>query len=327
MLQSQTISNFQTQIGHHFNVVVTYQVFGEPLHSAPVVLVNHALTGNSSVTGDNGWWNALIGPGKAIDTHAFTILAIDIPGNGHGDTSASVIEDYKSFNNKDIAGLQYEIIKELKITQLFAVIGGSLGGQIAWELAVAQPQLVKHLIPIASDWKATDWVVAQCKIQEQILQNSLKPIHDARMHAMTFYRTPASFKAKFQRSKTTDGSLYNIESWLLHHGERLESRFSIHAYKLMNHLLGSADITAGIHDVQTLFKGLQCKVHLVAIDSDGLFLANEIYDTYKQLQAAQVVSSYHEIHSIHGHDAFLIEYEQLEAIVKPIFSNILCQQH
>jgi homoserine O-acetyltransferase len=327
MLKSQSITNFQTQIGHHCDLVVTYQVFGEPLHSAPVVLVNHALTGNSSVTGDDGWWNALIGPAKAIDTHAFTILAIDIPGNGHGGAAAHFIEDYKAFTNKDIAQLQFQIIKELKIDKLFAVIGGSLGGQIAWELAVSQPQLVQHLIPIASDWKATDWVVAQCRIQEQILQNSLQPIHDARMHAMTFYRTPASFKEKFQRSKSDDGSLYNIESWLLHHGRRLEERFSIHAYRLMNHLLGSADITHGEQDIEAVFQDLQCQVHLVAIDSDGLFLANEIQETNELLQASIVPSSYHEIQSIHGHDAFLIEYVQLEAIVKPIFSNILCQQH
>jgi homoserine O-acetyltransferase len=306
---------------------MTYQLFGEPLHTAPVVLVNHALTGNSSVTGKQGWWNALIGKGKAIDTNNFTILAIDIPGNGYGNVSGSIPEDYKAFNNYDIARLQYELIKMLKVEQLFAVVGGSLGGQIAWELAVSQPRLVQHLIPIASDWKATDWVVAQCRIQEQILNNSLKPIHDARMHAMTFYRTPASFKAKFERTKTADGSLYNIESWLLHHGKRLEERFSIHSYKLMNHLLGSADITAGVSDAQTVFKSLQCQVHLVSINSDGLFLADEIYDTHLKLQAANVSSTYHEIQSIHGHDAFLIEYEQLEAIVKPIFSNILCQQH
>ncbi|MFT5863440.1 MAG: homoserine O-acetyltransferase, partial [Flavobacteriales bacterium] len=326
-LKSHSIVNFQTQKGHHCNLVMTYQLFGEPLHTAPVVLVNHALTGNSSVTGKHGWWSALIGKDKAVDTDRFTILAIDIPGNGYGGSSKYIIENYKAFNNYDMARLQYEVIKSLKIKQLFAVVGGSLGGQIAWELAVSQPQLVQHLIPIASDWKATDWVVAQCCIQEQILHNSLKPIHDARMHAMTFYRTPASFKAKFQRSKTTDGSLYSIESWLLHHGKRLEERFSIHSYRLMNHLLGSADITAGVSEVRTVFESLQCKVHLVSIDSDGLFLADEIYDTYLKLQEANIASTYHEIKSIHGHDAFLIEYEQLETIIKPIFSNILCQQH
>lgn len=327
MLQSHSIGNFQTHTGHHCNLVVTYQLFGEPLHTAPIVLVNHALTGNSSVTGKGGWWNALIGPDKAIDTNCFTILAIDIPGNGFDDKPEHLISDYKAFSNHDIARLQYEVIKDLGIAQLFAVIGGSLGGQIAWELAVTQPQLVQHLIPIASDWKATDWVVAQCRIQEQLLQNSLKPIHDARMHAMTFYRTPASFKAKFQRTKTADGAQYNIESWLLYHGKRLEERFSIHAYRLMNHLLGSADITANVSDIHTVFKSLQCQVHLVSIDSDGLFLADEIYDTHLKLLKAEVPSSYHEIHSIHGHDAFLIEYEQLEAIIKPIFSNVLCQQH
>lgn len=141
------------------------------------------------------------------------------------------------------------------------------------------------------------------------------------MHAMTFYRTPASFKQKFNRQKQEGKDYYAIESWLTYHGKRLRERYSLKTYKLMNHLLGTADITQGLCDFKDVAQTIKAQVHLVAIDTDGLFLADEIYDAYTQLQEVSVQASYRGIQSIHGHDAFLIEYDQLEAIVKPIFQE------
>jgi len=326
MLQSLFIPSFQTHTGYTCNLTVTYQLFGQALGKAPIVLVNHALTGNSSVIGDHGWWSDLIGKNKAIDTDDYTILAIDIPGNGYDGQPDHLIVEYSQFHNRDIAQIQMKVIHHLKIDALFAVIGGSLGGQIAWELAVQNPALIEHLIPVATDWKATDWVIAQCSIQEQILHNSTQPLHDARMHAMTFYRTAASFTAKFHRSIHPEKGMYNVKSWLLHHGKRLEERFELSTYKLMNHLLGSASITEDREEIQVLLKRIKSRVHLVAIDSDGLFYPEPIYETHQLLQEVNVPSYYHEIHSIHGHDAFLIEYEQLSTIIKPIFQKQLCHK-
>ncbi len=326
MLKSRNISNFVTQSGHVCDLQITYQLFGQPLGDAPVVLVNHALTGNSEVCGEHGWWRDLIGIDKVIDTTIVTVLAIDIPGNGYDGHPYNLILEYKEFHIRDIAILQYNIIKYLDIHNIYACIGGSLGGQIAWELAALHPHLIEHLIPVATDWKATDWVIAQCKIQDSILNHSSFPIEDARMHAMSFYRTAASFKEKFERTKNEALGMYNIESWLLHHGKRLKERFELSSYKLMNHLLGQADITRGRGTIQEVFKTIGSKVHLVAIDSDGLFLANPIKETYQLLLEAGVQATYHEIMSIHGHDAFLIEYNQLAQSIKPIFSKIICHQ-
>lgn len=325
MLQTHYISQFTTVSGYKQDLPVTYQIFGAALGTAPVVLVNHALTGNSSVTGEQGWWNHLIGPDKAIDTNYYTILAIDIPGNGHNEELGHLITKYKEFTNRDIVGAQLAIFEHLKIDKLFAVIGGSLGGQIAWELAIQKPNFISHLIPVATDWKATDWVIAQCHIQDSLLNNSCKPIEDARMHAMTFYRTPASFKNKFNRTQR-DVNLYNTQSWLYHHGKRLSERFSLWSYKLMNHLLLSADVTLDKGDFSTVAQNIKAQVHQVAIDTDGLFLANEIYETHLVLQELGVSSTYHEIISIHGHDAFLIEYAQLSAIIKPVFQKEICHK-
>ncbi len=317
------ISSFKTHTGYVCALNAMYQLFGMPLGEAPVVLVNHALTGNSTVTGIDGWWNSLIGKGKAIDTDVVTVLAIDIPGNGFTNSKDDLIEAYKEFNNSDIARVQKEVLDNLNIDILFAVIGGSLGGQIAWELAIQNPNLIEHLIPVGSDWKATDWVIGQCYIQDAILNNSNTPINDARMHAMTFYRTPASFGHKFARTQRQD-DLYNVESWLNHHGQKLSTRFELASYKLMNWLLRSADITKGDMNFDEAVGELTSQIHLIAIDSDGLFLAKEIYDTHIALEKNNKNTSYYEIKSIHGHDAFLIEYDQLETIVKPIFNKLLC---
>ena len=151
-----TIHNFTTESGKTSNFNLSYQTFGKTLHSAPIILVNHALTGNSNVIGENGWWNDLIGYNKCIDSNEYTILSFNILGNGYDTIPENLIDNYKDFTARDIAHLFALALEQLEIDHLFAVIGGSVGGGIAWELAALRPQLIQHLIPIATDWKSTD---------------------------------------------------------------------------------------------------------------------------------------------------------------------------
>ena len=211
-------------------------------------------------------------------------------------------------------------LEVLEISKLYAIIGGSLGGGIAWEMAALNPQITAHLIPVASDWKSTDWLIANCQIQEQFLLNSKNPVHDARMHAMMCYRTPASYKAKFNRSVHEELKIFNIESWLLHHGKKLQERFQLSAYKMMNHLLRTIEVTNANNWAFELNK-IKAQIHLVAIDSDLFFLAQENKETYKKMAESNCNVFYHEIVSIHGHDAFLIEFDQLDKILKPLFNS------
>ncbi|MFY0630439.1 MAG: bifunctional aspartate kinase/homoserine dehydrogenase I [Flavobacteriaceae bacterium] len=313
------IEELTTQSGFQLsNLSLSYQLFGLALGTAPVVLVNHALTGNSNVAGEEGWWKDLIGEDKVIDTKKYTILSFNIPGNGF---DGFVIEDYKDFIARDIARLFLTGLKELNIDQLFALIGGSLGGGIGWEMVVLAPKITKHFIPVATDWKSTDWLIANCQIQEQFLVNSSNPVHDARMHAMLCYRTPESFKERFQRSKNEDLEIFNVESWLLHHGKKLQERFQLSAYKLMNQLLKTIDVTnAGEKSLEVLDK-IEADIHIVGVDSDLFFTAKENKDTFKELALTKPNVTYNEINSVHGHDAFLMEHQQLEKIITPIFRN------
>ncbi|MFG6686607.1 bifunctional aspartate kinase/homoserine dehydrogenase I [Mariniflexile sp. HNIBRBA6329] len=316
-LQHIIIKNFTTESKVlNPEIKLSYQLFGKPLGTAPVVLVNHALTGNSNVAGEDGWWSDLVGDDKVIDTKLYTILSFNIPGNGF---DGFVIENYKDFVARDIANIFLIGLKELKIEKLFALIGGSLGGGIAWEMAVLNPDITDNLIPVATDWKSTDWLIANCQIQEQFLLNSRNPVHDARMHAMLCYRTPESFNERFQRSKNEELEIFNVESWLLHHGNKLQERFQLSAYKLMNQLLKTIDVTKNRPTDFNVLENIHGNIHIIGVDSDLFFTAEENRQTHKQLAVSNPNVTYNEIHSVHGHDAFLMEYEQLEKIVEGIF--------
>tara|TARA_R110002049_G_scaffold308754_1_gene513900 strand:+ start:40056 stop:43451 length:3396 start_codon:yes stop_codon:yes gene_type:complete len=315
-LQHIVIKNFTTESRVLIpEVNLSYQTFGKALGTAPIVQVNHALTGNSHVAGKDGWWKDLVGEDKVIDTNQYTILAFNIPGNSF---DGFVIENYKDFVARDIAKLFLIGLKELKIDTLFALIGGSLGGGIAWEMAVLSPEITEHLIPVATDWKSTDWLIANCQIQEAFLLNSKNPVHDARMHAMLCYRTPESFKERFHRSKNDNSEVFNVESWLLHHGKKLQERFQLSAYKLMNQLLKTIDVTKNRED-EFILENIKANIHIVGVDSDLFFTAEENKQTHKQLALTHPNVTYNEITSVHGHDAFLMEYEQLEKIIEGIF--------
>jgi aspartokinase/homoserine dehydrogenase 1 len=318
-LQHIIINNFTTESGTQFNdIQLSYQLFGQELGTAPIVLVNHALTGNSDVAGENGWWKDIIGNDKTIDTNTYTILGFNIPGNGF---DGFVIEDYKNFIARDVASIFLIGLKELKIEALFALIGGSLGGGIAWEMVVLNTKLTQHFIPVATDWKSTDWLIGNCQIQEQFLLNSSNPVHDARMHAMLCYRTPASFKERFQRSKKENSTIFNVESWLLHHGEKLQERYQLSSYKLMNQLLRSIDVTENGEKNIEILDSITADIHIIGVDSDLFFTAEENKQTHKKLALTKANVTYNEINSMHGHDAFLIEYDQLQAIIEPIFNK------
>ncbi|MBF4494002.1 alpha/beta fold hydrolase [Flavobacterium sp. JLP] len=311
------IQDFITESGALYPLVpLSFTLSGLPLHSAPIVLVNHALTGNAQVTGENGWWNDLIGDGKTIDTSKYTILAFNIPGNGN---DSFIVENYQDFTARDVARIFIKGVKALNIEQLFAIIGGSVGGGIAWEILALEPNIAENLIPIATDWKSTDWMIANCFLQEQILNNSSKPIEDARIHAMLCYRSPESFKEKFKRTINQDLLIFNIESWLAHHGKKLQKRYQLSSYKLMNQLLKTIDITRNSDDFETLLSKTTASIHIIGINSDLFFTPKENLETFQELKKFKENVFYSEIDSVHGHDAFLIEYKQLDHLLADIF--------
>jgi len=323
-LKFHVIRNYETYSGKHYNhLKLSYQVFGNTIGSAPVVLVNHALTGNSDIMSpEKGWWKSLVGPDKLIDTNRCTVIAFNILGNGY---DGLLIENYRDFIARDIATLQYHVLSALGVNKIYAALGGSLGGCLTWELASLQPGLIENVIPIAADWKSTDWIVGHNNVQESILLNSKTPLQDARKMAMLFYRSPKSLTKKFDRSKN-EKEERSVSSWLNHHGKKLETRFELKAYLMMNHLLSTVEAFA-LSDKTNHIKNISSKIIQISINTDLFFIPDENKKTKVLLDKLNIKNEHHIIDSIHGHDAFLIEHDQIIACLKPIFEAGKNLQH
>lgn len=309
-LQHITLQNFTTSSGNTIDISLSYEIFGQPLHFAPVVLINHALTGNSTVAGEHGWWKTLVGENKIIDTNHYTVICFNIPGNGY---DGFFIDNYKDFKTADIAKIFLEGLKALHISRLFAIIGGSVGGAIGWEMLAIENDLAEKFIPVACDYKTTDWLHSQCLVQEFLLNHHEEPLQKARIHAMLCYRTPESLNQRFNKNYDFEKGLLKSHDWLNYHGKALNERFSLKAYHLMNQLLMTIDAK------ESQLKKITAEIHLIAVDSDLFFPAFEIKNCYNKSKADKNNIEYHEIKSIHGHDAFLMEYEQLNEILRNIF--------
>jgi homoserine O-acetyltransferase len=311
------LEDFETQSESKIKKLqISYQVFGKKLGSAPVIVVNHALTGNSLVSGINGWWSDIIGFEKPIDTSKYSVLCFNIPGNGFNENNFDFNLD---LNLGDIALMFIKAIDKLKIGKLHAIIGGSIGGCLTWEMIALKNDLASIIIPVAADWKATDWLIANTFLQDRILKNSRDPVSDARIHAMTFYRTPKSLNTRFNRTKNLDKNMYNVESWLSHHGEKLRQRFSLESYLFMNKLLSSTDITRDGESLINKISKIKSSIHVISVDSDVFFLTDEDHETVSIAKKNNIDIKNHIIKSIHGHDAFLIETKQISDIFTKIF--------
>ena len=302
-------------INHHLvsgkilDIDLSYQIFGQELHSAPIILVNHAFTGNSNVAGENGWWNSLIGKHQTIDTNTFSVICFNIPGNGF---DRNIIENYQDFTPKDIATIFLQGLSLLNIFKLHTIIGGSLGGSIGWEMLAIKHDLAENFIPIACDYKTSDWLHAQCLVQQFLLDLADQPLQKARVHAMLCYRTPVSLNERFKNEIHPEKKILHSHDWLYFHGESLNERFSLDAYRLMNQLLMT------INTDENNLKDIKANIHLIGIDSDLFFPAFEMRKCQELLKPKKSNTFYHEIKSIHGHDAFLMEYNQLNQILNSI---------
>ena len=140
--------------------------------------------------------------------------------------------------------------------------------------------ITEFLIPVAADWKSNDWIIANTFLQKRILQNSSQPLQDARIHAMLTYRTPQSFDSRFGRTLNKEQNIFNIESWLIYHGEKLQKRFQLKAYVMMNHLLSSINIERDGGIALNIIKAIKSKIHLIAIDTDLFFTPIEDQKTF-----------------------------------------------
>ena len=323
LLNRLLIKDYKSVRGDYFGEIsLSYEIFGKPENLRDRgVLVTHALTGNSKVAGIDGWWSHFVAHGGAIDLDRYTVVAFNIPGNGYT-TDDTKFHRHDLLTTKDIARLFALGLQQLSIYKLRAAVGGSLGGLITWELAVEYPEIAQHFVCIGAPHGSTDWVIGQTMIQEELMKNCRSEavgVKLSRMMSMLFYRTPHSFNKRFEQSWNEEADSYNVESYLRYQAEKLLGRMNPSSYRMMNHLLGSCDLSVGYDHVESALERIRGHLLIVGISSDVLFPIETIRESYELLAVLGKTATYVSVESRFGHDAFLLPNPPLEEALGEVF--------
>jgi homoserine O-acetyltransferase len=225
---------------------------------------------------------------------------------------------------RDIVRVQAALLEALGVRRLRLVIGGSLGGMQVLEWALVHPERVAAIAPIAISARHSAWTIAISEAQRQAIAADPRwrgghyPPEDppaaglaaARMLAMVSYRSRESLEGRFGRERATDGR-YAVESWLHHHGRALVDRFDANTYVTLTKAMDTHDVGRGRGGWREALATLRAPALVVSIESDVLYPPVEQQELAAALPGARLVS----LRSPHGHDAFLIEGEAMNALV------------
>jgi homoserine O-acetyltransferase len=338
-------------------VTVAYETYGElNADRSNAVLVFHALTGSQHAAGFNpavpgvesrwteecqsGWWDGFIGPGKALDTDQFCVIAANYLGGCYGSTGPASIdpaigEPYGSrfprITFADIIDTQVRLIEHLGIAKLHAVIGASTGGLLTMSLATRYPELVDIVIPIAAGIRVTALQILHNFEQITAIENDPNfcggdyyggspPNAGLMLARMIGHKTFVSLEAMQERarSETVDraegpgsyGIAKPMESYMWHQGKKFVARFDANSYVRISEAWQHFDLAAeaGVDDVNDLLT--RCKNQrymLFSIDSDVCFYPDEQAELALLLKDADVPHRRITVHSDKGHDSFLLE--------------------
>ncbi|HEY3336357.1 MAG TPA: homoserine O-acetyltransferase [Candidatus Limnocylindrales bacterium] len=310
--------------GPRLPVTLAYRHDG-PGPDAPQVLVVHALTGSADAAGD--WWTPLIGPGRALDTTRVGVLCANLLGGRYGSTGPTSVDPATGFpygasfppvTARDEARALWALADRLGIGRFALVTGGSLGGMIAQEVALERPDAVDHLLPMAAPAATGAMAIAWNHIQlELIEQLGEAGLALARQLAMTTYRSEEDFEGRFGRERESDGR-FSISSYLDHQGDKLLGRFDPDTYRVLVRVMDGHDVGRGRGGVVEAYRALAASgtgVTGIGIPGDILYGVDQVRTLVDSAAAAGVDATYREIRSTKGHDAFLIEWDQLSEIL------------
>lgn len=270
------------------------------------VLVYHALTGSARIA---DWWTDLIGSGRALDTDKFAFVCANFLGSCYGSTN----EIETLVTTRDIVRAQILLLKHLKIQKLKAVIGGSLGGQLALQTAIDFPDLTEKCVSIGA-CELTAMGLALNHLQREAVRRTWD-VSLARQIAMISYKSEEMFAARFGRSPNRNGenpgesltNRFDIASYLDYQGEKFVQRFSPSAYLLISKAMDLFEIS----DADC--RKIKAETTLVGITSDWLYPATEVKKLAERLGARYV-----EMISADGHDAFLSDTAKMSKILREI---------
>ena len=306
------------------------------LPDVPTVLLVHALTGSAQAGGPDGWWDPLIGPGRALDPAAYRILCFNNLGSCYGSSGPGKkgfpSDQSLELTSIDIARALLLSLDQLGIKHVHLTTGGSLGGMVTLTLAALDPVRFERVLPLATSVSASAWVVGWNHVARQILRldpgyphNVGRGLELARQLAMLTYRAEAGLDARQPRPAQAVSATagYPVRGYLEHQGEKLRHRFDAQAYELQLAAMDHHDLLQPLPgDTQPAISRIRASALVVDVDSDQLFTPAQANALAQHLRDAGARVERTTVQSIHGHDAFLMEWETL----RPILTRALQMQ-
>ena len=356
--ETVTLPGLRTQSGFTFEQVdVSYQTLGtlSPARDN-AILVCPALSGDAHVagtdphTGRPGWWDYHVGPGKAIDTGKFFVICASVLGGCGGTTGPASLRpgtgkpfgmDFPPVTVRDMVSVQIKLLDHLGIPQLFAVIGGSMGGMQALALAVDHPQRVRVCIPIATCISHTAMQIAFNEIgRHAILSDpdwnggnysaSRRPVHGlavARMVGHVTYLSEFAMTHKFGRQRQTErgahgdgSSSFSVENYLQHQGENFVKRFDPNSYLYLTRAIDQFDLFENGPAAEIL-RRVRSRFLVISFESDWLYPPAQSRELVRLLKRAGIPATYINIGTEYGHDSFLIENPAFASVVRHYLEN------
>jgi len=333
----------------------TYGTLNEKKSNA--ILVLHALSGDAHAagvhTGQNnpGWWDSLIGQGKAFDTSKYFVICSNVLGGCKGSTGPSSVNpktgkpyglDFPLISIGDMVNAQKHLVDHLGIEKLLSVVGGSMGGMQALSWLVKHPERIRSAIPIATAVKHSPQQIAFDEVGRQAIMADPhwksgnyydgalpdKGLAVARMIGHITYMSDRSMAEKFGRQKksgiepfkfTAD---FEVEGYLRYRGDNFVKRFDANSYLYITKAMDNFDASEG-KPLQEALQGIKVKVLVVAFKSDWLYPAYQSKEIVTACKLSGIETTYCEINSTYGHDAFLLEVKEethlLSHFLKKVF--------
>lgn len=322
------------------------------------ILVLHALTGDSHLIGDagnghatSGWWNGIVGSGLAIDTDKYFVLTPNVLGGCQGSTGPSSLDrngreygpSFPQLTIKDQAKAFLVLADQLGIAKFFAIIGGSMAGMHALEIAIDYPERLERLGILAAPPYSTADQVALNTVQLEAIRSDAgfaagwyydakpgfgphKGLALARRMALLNYRSPKELNERFGRSwqsqvsPLTERGKYAVESYLDFHGNKFVRRFDANSYITLVSAMNSHDIGRDRGSVEEALSRISCPTLVLGVDSDRLFPLSGQELIAEHITGELVGGGLQVISSEYGHDGFLIEAEEVGSRLRMLFA-------
>ena len=331
LLVSET---YTTESGFVFNEFeLGYHSWGSLNENADnVVLIFHALTGDSNA---EDWFHGFFTQESPIDLDQHYVLCINTPGSCYGSTGPQSRNpqtqkvygpDFPVLSIRDIVRMEQHLLNHLQINSIQCAIGGSMGGMIALEFALIDPRIQRAFL-MAMGKAHTAWSIGLSHLQRQAIYQDphwkeggytaetapSQGLSLARQIGMMTYRSPEDYEAKFGRDirEITNHPYYQVESYLDYQGQKLYKRFDALSYERLTRSMDTHDISRDRGSFKEVAKQLTIPIHVVGILSDALYPISEQKDLAQLLPNGQFTA----LDSPYGHDAFLIEFDQLTHIL------------